>query len=41
MGGPTDMEPKGCESIGCKTHIVTFDFDLTHDLELFQGQLFK
>ena len=23
MGGPIDMEQKGCESIGCYTHIVT------------------
>ena len=34
MGGSIDMEPKGCESIGCYTHIVTLNFDLTHDLEL-------
>ena len=30
MGGPIDMEPKGCESIGCYTHFVT----LNHDLDL-------
>ena len=27
-----DMEPKGCESIGCYTHFVILNFDLTHDL---------
>ena len=34
MGGPIDMERKGCESIGCYIHFVTFNFDLTHDLDL-------
>ena len=34
MGGPIDMERKGCESIGCWTHIVTLNCDLTHDLDL-------
>ena len=34
MGGPIDMERKGCEWIGCYTHFVTFNFDLNHDLEL-------
>ena len=34
MGGPIDMEPKGCESIGYETHIVTLKCDLTHDLDL-------
>ena len=34
MGGPIDMEWKGCESIGCYTHFVTFDLDLNHDLDL-------
>ena len=29
-----DLEPKGCESIGCQTHILTLNFDLTHDLDL-------
>ena len=29
-----DMEQKGCESTECWTHVVTFDFDLTHDLDL-------
>ena len=29
-----DMEQKGCESMECKTHIVTLNYDLTHDLEL-------
>ena len=28
------MEQKGCESIGCKTHIVTLNCDLTHNLDL-------
>ena len=34
MGGSIDMERKGCESIGCYTHFVTFNFDLNHDLDL-------
>ena len=34
MGGPVDMERKGCESIGCYTYIVTSNFDLSHDLDL-------
>ena len=34
MGGPIDMERKGCESIGCYTHFVTSKFDLNHDLDL-------
>ena len=34
MGCQIDMEQKGCESIGCRTHIVTLNFDLTHDLDL-------
>ena len=34
MGGPIDMERKGCESIGCYTHFVTFNFDLNYDLDL-------
>ena len=34
IGGPIDMERKGCESIGCYTHLVTFNFDLNHDLDL-------
>ena len=32
MEGPIDMEPKGCESIRCQTHIM--NFDLTHGLDL-------
>ena len=32
MGGPIDMERKGCELIGCYTHFVTFNFDLNLDL---------
>ena len=34
MGGPINMEQKGCESIGCYTHFVTFNHDLNHDLDL-------
>ena len=34
IGRTIDMEPKGCESIGYQTHIVTVSFDLTHDLDL-------
>ena len=34
MEGPIDMERKGCESIGCCTHFVTFNVPLTHDLDL-------
>ena len=26
-----DMKRKGCKSIGCYTHFVTFNFDLNHD----------
>ena len=41
---PIDMEWKGCESIGCWTHVVTFKIHLTHDLELgfsMKGQILK
>ena len=34
MEEPMDMERKGCESIGCYTHFVTFNVPLTHDLDL-------
>ena len=34
MGWPIDMELKGCESIECWTHAVTFNDHLTHDLYL-------
>ena len=34
MGWPIDMESKGCESMECWTHVVTFNFPLTHDLDL-------
>ena len=34
MGGPIDMERKGCESTGCYTHFVTFNCGLNHDLDL-------
>ena len=33
MGWPIDMELKGCESIECSTHVVTFNVHLTHDLD--------
>ena len=42
MEGPIDMEQKGCESIGCYTHFVTFNIPLTHDLDLgFSGSNFE
>ena len=34
MGRPIYMERKGCESTECWTHVVTFNFDLTHNLDL-------
>ena len=34
MGWRIDMELKGCESIECWTHVVTFNVHLTHDLDL-------
>ena len=34
MGWPIDLELKGCESIECWTHAVTFKVHLTHDLYL-------
>ena len=34
MGWPIDIGWKGCESIECWTHVVTFNFPLTHDLGL-------
>ena len=34
MGCLIDMERKGCESIGCYTHFVTFNVPLTHDFDL-------
>ena len=34
MGWPIDMEQKGCKSIGCYTHFVTFNVHFTHDLDL-------
>ena len=33
MGCPIDMERKRCESPECCTHVVTFNFDLAHDLD--------
>ena len=33
MGCPIDMEQKGCGSIGCLTHIVTLNCNLTHDID--------
>ena len=47
MGWPIDMGWKGCESIECWTHVVAFNFPLTHDLDLgfsrsnFQGKIWK
>ena len=34
MGWPIDTGWKGCELIECWTHVVTFNFPLTHDLGL-------
>ena len=34
MGWPIHMELKGCESIECWTHVVTFKVHVTHDLDL-------
>ena len=34
MGWPIYMGWKGCESIECWTHVVTFNYPLTHDLDL-------
>ena len=34
MGWPIIMELKGCESIECRTHFVSFNFDFNHDLDL-------
>ena len=34
MGWSIDMELKGCESIECWTHAVTFNVHLTHDIYL-------
>ena len=34
MGCSIDMERKGCELTECWTHVVTFNFDFTHDLDL-------
>ena len=31
MEGSIYMERKGCESVGCYTHFVTFNFDLSRD----------
>ena len=33
LGWPFDMERKGCESIGTRTHFVTLNFDLSRDLD--------
>ena len=32
--GWIDMEPKGFESMGFRTQVVTLNFDLTYDLDL-------
>ena len=34
MGWPIDMESKGCKSIECWTHVVTFNAHLIYDLDL-------
>ena len=34
MKWPIDMEQKGCESTECWTHVVTFNFNFTHDLDI-------
>ena len=34
VGWLIGMEWKGCESIWCYSHFVTFNFDLNHDLDL-------
>ena len=33
MGGPNDMEQKGCELIGSLSDFVPLNFDLIHDLD--------
>ena len=34
MGCPIHMEWNGCKWTECRTHVVTFNFDLTYDLDL-------
>ena len=34
MGWPIDIEWKGCESMECWTHVVTFNIHLFHELDL-------
>ena len=34
MGWPIDMELKGCESVECWTHVVTYNVHVIHDLDL-------
>ena len=34
MEGTSDMERKGCESIGCWARYVILTFELTHNIEL-------
>ena len=34
MGCLIDMEQNGCESTECLIHVMTFNFDLTDDLDL-------
>ena len=34
MEGSIDMERKWCESIECWSHVVTFNFNLIHDLDI-------
>ena len=33
MRCPDNMERKGCESTECWTHVMAFNFDLTHDID--------
>ena len=32
--GALEMERKGCESIGCRTHHVTLNFDRVHNIDI-------
>ena len=34
-----DGQQKGCQSIGCYTHLTTFNFGLSHDLDLGSSML--
>ena len=42
MEGSIDMEWNRYDSIGCYTHFVTFNFDLSHTFDfVFQGKMLK